>query len=132
MTEPEGIEGPDFADGVAVAAVPDGGMLQGKLGSEQIILARRGSEFFAVGAHCTHYSGPLIKGIMVGDEVRCPLHHACFSLRTGEALHAPAFDAIPCWRVERVGDRVFVREKLVVPKARHSRSGVAAGPPPAS
>jgi NADPH-dependent 2,4-dienoyl-CoA reductase/sulfur reductase-like enzyme/nitrite reductase/ring-hydroxylating ferredoxin subunit len=107
-------------------------MLQGKLGSEEIILARRGAEFFAVGANCTHYGGPLIKGINLGDEVRCPLHHACFSLRTGEALHAPALDPIPCWRVELVGDRVFVREKLVVPKLRRSASGVAAAPPPAS
>jgi apoptosis-inducing factor 3 len=131
MTDRERVDG-DFTDGVAVAALPDGGMVQGKLGDEEIILARRGSEFFAVGASCTHYGGPLAKGIIVGDELRCPLHHACFSLRTGDALRAPAFDPISCWRVERIGERVFVRERLAVPKERHSSVAAAADQPPSS
>ena len=62
---------------------------------------------FAVGALCTHYHAPLADGLIVGDTVRCPMHHACFSLRTGEALRAPALDPIACWRVERVGDTVY-------------------------
>lgn len=130
MTDREGTDSWD--EGVAAAAVPDGGMVLGKLGQEEIILARRGSEFFAVGAGCTHYGGPLAKGIIVGDEVRCPLHHACFSLRTGEALRAPAFDPLPCWRVERIGERVFVREKLAIPKERQSSFAVAGSQPPSS
>src|ERR1700730_17291509 len=112
----ESVDVPDFSNGVAVDRVPDGGMMEGSAGGEAVILARRGGEFFAVGASCSHYGGPLAKGLIVSDELRCPLHHACFSLRTGEALRAPAFDAIPCWRVERRGDRVFVREKLASPK----------------
>jgi NADPH-dependent 2,4-dienoyl-CoA reductase/sulfur reductase-like enzyme/nitrite reductase/ring-hydroxylating ferredoxin subunit len=77
-----------------------------------VLIARKGEELFAVGAACTHYHGPLAEGIMVGDTVRCPWHHACFSLRTGEAVHAPAFDAIARWRVDRQGARVYVHEKL--------------------
>jgi NADPH-dependent 2,4-dienoyl-CoA reductase/sulfur reductase-like enzyme/nitrite reductase/ring-hydroxylating ferredoxin subunit len=108
---------PDFASGVAVDSVADGAMIQGKVGDDEVILARRGAEFFAVGAKCTHYGGPLVKGLFVADEVRCPLHHACFSLRTGAVLRPPALDPIPRWRVERSGDRVFVREKLRAPTA---------------
>ena len=103
---------PNFTKGFPVDDLQNGGMIQGRAGDEDVILARHGDEFFAVGAGCTHYHGPLAEGLIVGDELRCPLHHACFSLRTGMALCAPAFDAIPRWRVERVGDRVFVREKL--------------------
>jgi apoptosis-inducing factor 3 len=103
---------PDFAKGFPVDDLQNDGMIQGRLGDENVILARHADEFFAVGAGCTHYHGPLAEGLIVGDELRCPLHHACFSLRTGMALCAPAFDAIPRWRVERVGNRVFVREKL--------------------
>src|ERR1044071_5753368 len=103
---------PDFKSGFPVNKLSDGGMIAGQLDGEDILLARRGDDFFAVGAFCTHYHGPLADGLIVDDTVRCPWHHACFSLRTGEALRAPALDPIARWRVERVGDKVFVREKL--------------------
>jgi apoptosis-inducing factor 3 len=102
----------DFSKGVAAATLTDGGMILGRVGDDEVVLARSGGELFAVRAQCSHYRGPLVKGLVVGDTVRCPLHHACFSLRTGEALRAPALDPIPCWRVEQEGDQIFIREKL--------------------
>jgi NADPH-dependent 2,4-dienoyl-CoA reductase/sulfur reductase-like enzyme/nitrite reductase/ring-hydroxylating ferredoxin subunit len=115
MTESEKAPRPNLADGLAVGSVQPGGMVLGRVGDEDVVLARVADEFFAVGAHCTHYHGALADGLVVGDTVRCPLHHACFSLRSGEALRAPALDPIACWRVERQGDTVFVREKRVEP-----------------
>src|SRR5262245_23235737 len=97
----EAKDGPDFAAGVPLAELREG-MTAGCVGDEEAVLVRRGGEFFVLGAHCTHYHGPLADGLVVGDELRCPLHHACFSLRSGEALRAPALDPIPSWRVERV------------------------------
>ena len=108
---------PDFRNGFALRELPDGGSVSGRVGTEDAILVRRGDRLFAVGAHCTHYHGPLAEGLVVGDTVRCPWHHACFSLSTGEALRAPALDPITCWRIERVGDMAYVREKLKAPSA---------------
>src|SRR3954453_12456014 len=110
--EGQGITGPDFAAGIAVAGVPEGKLVAGHVGQDAVMLARRGTEWFAIGAVCSHYSGPLPEGLMVDDTVRCPWHHACFSLRTGEAIGAPAFNPMPCWRVETRGGKVFVREKI--------------------
>jgi NADPH-dependent 2,4-dienoyl-CoA reductase/sulfur reductase-like enzyme/nitrite reductase/ring-hydroxylating ferredoxin subunit len=101
-----------LSSGVPLGDLRDGGMLVGRVGDDDVLLARRGDEVFAVGAHCTHYHGPLADGLIAGDTVRCPWHHACFSLRTGEAVRAPALDPIARWRVERIGDAVFVRERL--------------------
>lgn len=105
------LSGPDLREGVQVAALPDGGMLLGHADGEPVLLARRGDEVFAVGAVCTHYSGPLHEGLVVGDTVRCPWHHACFSLRTGEALRPPGLNPVACWTVERRGDLVRVTGK---------------------
>src|ERR1700686_2600484 len=118
MAEGEGAPKPDFRNGFLVRDVPDGGMVLGQVDAEDVVLVRRGGEFFAIGAVCTHYHGPLSDGLVVGDTVRCPWHHACFSLRTGEALRAPALDPISCWRVENVGDKAFAREKLAQPAVK--------------
>src|SRR5262245_6842832 len=114
---------PDLSTGIAASTLADGGMLVGRVGDDEVVLARSGDELFAIGAHCTHYHGPLADGVIVGDTVRCPWHHACFSLRTGEALRAPALDAIDCWRVERQGDRIVVREKASPPPEATRPSG---------
>src|SRR5262245_46676913 len=106
---PGGKTGPDLTQGVAVDTLADGAMVAGHVGENAVLLARHGDEFFAVAATCTHYGGPLAEGLIVGDTVRCPWHHACFSLRTGQALHAPAFGALACWSVERKDGKVVVR-----------------------
>jgi NADPH-dependent 2,4-dienoyl-CoA reductase/sulfur reductase-like enzyme/nitrite reductase/ring-hydroxylating ferredoxin subunit len=105
-------EKPDLQKGLPLAAIPDGRGITGMVDDDEVLLVRHGRDVFAVGAHCTHYHGPLADGLVIDDQVRCPWHHACFSLRTGEAVRAPALDPIPCWRVEVAGENVFVREKF--------------------
>jgi NADPH-dependent 2,4-dienoyl-CoA reductase/sulfur reductase-like enzyme/nitrite reductase/ring-hydroxylating ferredoxin subunit len=110
--------GPDLTQGIATAQLPDGGKLVGHVGSDEILLVRRGNEIFAVSAHCTHYHGPLADGILVGDTVRCPWHHACFDLRSGQALRAPALSPLACWSVEQRSGRIFVREQAAQAQAK--------------
>ena len=103
------LDGPDLTQGVEFSTIPDGSMLLGHAQGEPVLLARRGDEVFAIGAICTHYGAPLEKGLLDGETVRCQWHHACFNLRTGEALRAPALDPVSHWRVER-GNREEVRD----------------------
>ena len=119
------LTGPDLAEGVAAEQVPDGGVLLGHAAGEAVILARRGAEVFAVGATCSHYGGPLAEGLVVGDEVRCPLHHACFSLRTGEAVRAPALNAIACFDVTAQGGKLYVLGKRDAATVRLADAGPA-------
>ncbi len=119
------LTGPDFTQGVDVATIPDSDMLLGHALGEPVLLVRRGEEFFAIGATCTHYGAPLVDGLLVDNTIRCPWHHACFSLDTGKVERAPALCAVPVWRVEHVRDAarqftpvepktgvVYVHEKL--------------------
>lgn len=119
--------GPDLAQGIDRAELADGAKLLGHVGGKQVLLVRRGAEIFAIGAECTHYGGPLIDGLVVDETIRCPWHHACFDLRTGEALRAPALRPVACWSVEQRDGRVFVGEKRVRSKPER-RSGIGETP----
>jgi NADPH-dependent 2,4-dienoyl-CoA reductase/sulfur reductase-like enzyme/nitrite reductase/ring-hydroxylating ferredoxin subunit len=81
-----------------------------------VLLVRTESGIFAIDAQCSHYHGPLAEGLVVGHSVRCPWHHACFDLRTGEAARAPALSPLAVWKVEQQGGRIFVREKREQPQ----------------
>ena len=120
------VAGPDFSQGVRCAEVPERGLLSGRVGDTAVLLSRAGDELFAVSGNCTHYGALLGAGSSHGETVRCPLHHACFSLRTGEALRAPALDPLDRWRVDIEGDTVFVRARLdaLAPTIRSSSSDV--------
>ena len=109
--------GPDLSQGIALSDF-SGATLLGHVGDDDVLLVRSGSEIFAIDAHCSHYHGPLAEGLVDGENIHCPWHHACFDLRTGEAARAPALSAIAVWQVEHHGDRIFVRHKLEQPKPR--------------
>jgi NADPH-dependent 2,4-dienoyl-CoA reductase/sulfur reductase-like enzyme/nitrite reductase/ring-hydroxylating ferredoxin subunit len=112
---------PDLKAGVPLAHIADGAMLPGKIDGEDAILLRVGEALYAVGGQCTHYHAPLADGLLSGHVLHCPMHHAQFDVRSGEALCAPALDELPCWRVERLGNQVFARERIVsAPRSRRN------------
>jgi nitrite reductase/ring-hydroxylating ferredoxin subunit len=119
--------GPDLTGGIALAELAEGKPLVGHVGGEEVLLVRRGAEVFAIGASCTHYHGPLAEGLVVGDTVRCPWHHACFDLRNGRMLRVPALSDLPCWVVERRSGKIFVRGKRPTVERTEFTAG-AAGP----
>lgn len=108
----EALSGPDLGtDGAASSELRDGGMFLGHFNGEPVLLVRKGTAVHAMGAKCTHYGGPLAEGLFDGSTVHCPWHHACFRPETGEAVHAPAFEPVPCYTVEQRGGRLFVTGK---------------------
>lgn len=109
-----GPTGPDLTAGIAASTLQEGTPLLGHARGEQVMLVRRGDEIFAVGATCTHYSGPLAEGLVIGETVRCPWHHACFDLRTG-LPKAPALNPIACYEVLRDGALVRVGARKPAP-----------------
>jgi NADPH-dependent 2,4-dienoyl-CoA reductase/sulfur reductase-like enzyme/nitrite reductase/ring-hydroxylating ferredoxin subunit len=109
--------GPDLTQGVALSDFT-GETLLGHVGDEDVLLVRAGPDIFAIDAHCSHYHGPLAEGLVVGESIRCPWHHACFDLRSGEAARAPALNPLQVWQVARTGDRIFVKQKREQPKPR--------------
>ena len=112
--------GPDLTKGVASTELADGQMLSGLVGDDEVLLVRQGGTVHAIGAHCTHYHGPLAQGLVVGDTIRCPWHHACFDLRTGEALAAPALSPVTCWNVEEREGKIIVGAKKPTPASKAS------------
>jgi len=118
MASNQELTGPNLAEGLDASSLAEGQMLVGHANGEAVLLARSATKVFAIGAHCSHYGAPLADGLLVFDTVRCPYHHACFSLETGAVLRAPARDPEPCYVVEERGDKLYVLGKRAAAPTR--------------
>lgn len=107
----EANKGPDFTQGVASSDLAPGAMLRGTVDGAPVILVRSEAGLRAFSAKCTHLGAMLDTGLLAGGEIRCPWHHARFSADTGEALAAPAFAPLGCYRVEERDGRITVGPK---------------------
>jgi nitrite reductase/ring-hydroxylating ferredoxin subunit len=103
------------------------GKLLGHVADDEVLLVQVDREVLAIDPYCSHYHGPLAEGLVVDDTIRCPWHHACFSLRTGEATRPPALCSLLVWRVEREGDKIFVRRRLKTQRAAAPRAAASPG-----
>lgn len=123
----------DLRAGVPLAAFAENGMVAGTVDDDEVLLVRTTQGIHAIGAKCTHKGAPLAKGLLVGETVRCPWHHACFAIRTGAAVAAPAFQALDRWMVEVRDDHVFAgarcprHEDAAVPRSEERIVIVGAG-----
>ncbi|HQT83966.1 MAG: pyridine nucleotide-disulfide oxidoreductase [Acidiphilium sp. 37-64-53] len=121
--QPSGI---DFNQGVAIHALADHPAVRGHADGEPVLMVRSGDTVFAIGADCTHYGAPLEKGLISNGTIRCPWHHACFSLRTGAVIDAPALDALATWNVEQRDGKLFINGR------KHPAKPAALKNPPSS
>lgn len=77
-----------------------------------ILLVRRGSRIFALADTCSHFSGPLSEGSLVGDSIRCPWHRSRFALEDGRVLDGPAVHPQPCLETRVRNGQIQVRKPL--------------------
>ena len=119
-------DGPDLTIGVPSALVAEGSMVAGRVGDEPVLVARVGGRCYAVGGKCPHYGAPLADGLVVGETIRCPWHHAAFHLGTAERERPPALDDLPCWTVDERDGHVRVLGPGA--PAEKQRRGTSAGP----
>ncbi|RDV37920.1 pyridine nucleotide-disulfide oxidoreductase [Bradymonadaceae bacterium TMQ3] len=116
MAEQSDVSGPDLTRGIALADLQQDSPLVGHVGDDAVVVVRRGEEVFAIGARCSHYGGPLEKGLVVGDSIHCPWHHGAFSLRTGASISAPALRGTGCYPVTLSGGTVRVGPRKDTPR----------------
>ncbi|KAM9800860.1 apoptosis inducing factor mitochondria associated 4 [Neosynchiropus ocellatus] len=90
------------------ADLKDGEMKEVSVEEQKVLLVRTNGQYSAVGGRCSHYGAPLIKGVLVGDRVRCPFHGACFSVTTGDIEDYPGLDSLPKYKVKVQDGNVYV------------------------
>ena len=76
----------------------------------QVVVFNLDGEYFAIEDVCTHDGGQLTGGTIEGAEIVCPRHGARFSIRTGEALTAPAYEPTAKFPVRVENGEVQVRD----------------------
>jgi len=76
---------------------------------ERVLLANVDGTFYALRDACGHQRAPLSKGNLEGYAVECPLHFACFDVRTGKLLRGPVAADVPIYEVLVEGNTVYVK-----------------------
>ncbi len=114
MAEDKQLSGPDLKSGVELDKLIENKPFLGHYEGEAVILVLQGDHVFAIAGTCTHYGGPLAEGLLVGNTIRCPWHHARFNIHTGEAEGAPALNPLSCFNVRRHGNTVAITGKMEV------------------
>jgi nitrite reductase/ring-hydroxylating ferredoxin subunit/uncharacterized membrane protein len=79
-------------------------------GGVPILLVRRGDHLFALAETCSHFSGPLSEGKLVGDSIVCPYHFSRFALEDGRVLDGPAVHPQPCLEIRKRNGQIEVRK----------------------
>lgn len=85
----------------------DGDLKAVQAGDTELVLVATRGHVHAYPAHCPHAGGPLAEGLLSGDRLMCPWHHACFAAHTGDLLEPLAQDALPRFDVVTEGDDLY-------------------------
>jgi 3-phenylpropionate/trans-cinnamate dioxygenase ferredoxin subunit len=73
-----------------------------------LLLVRYGTEVFALQNRCSHLGQPLFGSRMMGGQIICAFHGACFEIRTGAAISGPAVSPVRTYPVHIDDGKIFV------------------------
>ena len=100
----------EWVDVGRVEAISTGKPVHIEIDGTGIAVFRLEQKFYAIEDVCTHDGGQLTGGCVENDEVVCPRHGARFSIITGEALSAPAYEPTAIFPVRIENGMVQVRD----------------------
>ena len=78
------------------------------IGDYGIVVCNVQGELYALEDNCSHADTPLSEGRLRGWHITCPLHGASFDIRDGSHGGPPAWEGVPCYKIERVDGEVIV------------------------
>jgi nitrite reductase/ring-hydroxylating ferredoxin subunit len=87
-------------------------LLVGPKPEDTILVINYQGSIYSIQSKCSHFGFSLAKGLLIGDEIICPLHNSGFSIETGESNQGPSFNGLKTFPVERVDGKI----KVSIPK----------------
>jgi nitrite reductase/ring-hydroxylating ferredoxin subunit len=99
----------DFVPVGAASALAPGTMRWVVVDRQRVLLANVEGVVYALHDMCGHRGAPLSTGSLVGHVIECPLHFACFDVRTGKLLSGPVSADVATVEVRVEGDIVYVK-----------------------
>jgi nitrite reductase/ring-hydroxylating ferredoxin subunit/uncharacterized membrane protein len=100
----------DFTPTIALNELAENQPKRVEVKGQPIMLVRRGDKVYAVGAVCSHYGGPLERGEVVGNTIKCPVHYSRFALQDGRVKEGPSTAPVPAYDTQVVAGQVQVRK----------------------
>lgn len=101
----------DYTNAIALADLAENQTKRVEVKGQPVLLLKRGTKIYAIGAVCSHYGGPLEKGKVVGDTVQCPYHYSRFSLDDGGVKEGPSSAPVPSYDTQVTDGQVQIRMK---------------------
>ena len=92
-----------------VSELSPGAMKWVVIDRERVLIAHVDGAFYALRDCCGHLGAPLSTGTLAGYVIECPLHYACFDVRTGKLLSGPVAADVASYQVRVDGDTVYVK-----------------------
>jgi 3-phenylpropionate/trans-cinnamate dioxygenase ferredoxin component len=98
-----------FVPVTTASALSPGAMRVVVIDRERVVVANVEGVFYALQDICGHRGAPLSRGRLAGHTIECPLHYACFDVRTGKLLDGPASADVVTYEVRVEDDTVYVK-----------------------